>query len=310
MNKPYFDFGDFLKLNFPYKVQKIAINAGFTCPNRDGTKGTGGCSYCNNQTFNPDYCKPELTITEQLEKGKKFFARKYPEMKYLAYFQAYTNTYSELTQLRAMYEEALQVEDVVGIIIGTRPDCVPDQLLDYLAELSKTHFVLMEYGAESANNDTLKTINRGHTWEETVDAVQRTKQRGLMCGLHIIMGLPGETEEDFMRTADCISELPIETLKIHQLQLIKGTKMAHQVEKGEVKIMQFDVDTYIDLCINFIKRIRSGIALERFVSQSPEALLISPRWGLKNYEFTNKLNAKIQKDNVKQGQDYQPKTEN
>lgn len=306
MNKPYFDFGDFLKLKFPYKVQKIAINAGFTCPNRDGTKGTGGCSYCNNQTFNPDYCKPELTITEQLEKGKKFFARKYPEMKYLAYFQAYTNTYSELSQLRAMYEEALQVEDVVGIIIGTRPDCVPDQLLDYLQELSKTHFVLMEYGAESANNKTLQTINRGHTWEETVDAVNRTKQRGLMCGLHIIMGLPGETEEDFMRTADRISELPIETLKIHQLQLIKGTKMAHQVEKGLVKIMQFNVDEYIDLCIKFIKRIRPGIALERFVSQSPEALLISPRWGLKNYEFTNKLNAKIQKDNVKQGQDYHP----
>ncbi len=306
MNKPYFDFGDFLKLKFPYKVQKIAINAGFTCPNRDGTKGTGGCSYCNNQTFNPDYCKPELTITEQLEKGKKFFARKYPEMKYLAYFQAYTNTYSELSQLRAMYEEALQVEDVVGIIIGTRPDCVPDQLLDYLQELSKTHFVLMEYGAESANNETLQTINRGHTWEETVDAVNRTKQRGLMCGLHIIMGLPGETEEDFMRTADRISELPIETLKIHQLQLIKGTKMAHQVEKGLVKIMQFNVDEYIDLCIKFIKRIRPGIALERFVSQSPEALLISPRWGLKNYEFTNKLNAKIQKDNVKQGQDYHP----
>ena len=198
----YYDFSTFLKLHFPYKVQKIAINAGFTCPNRDGNKGFGGCTYCNNQTFNPGYCRPEESITEQLEEGKRFFARKYPEMKYLAYFQAYTNTYADLQQLKRMYEEALAVDDVVGIIIGTRPDCMPQELLDYLAGLSRQTFVMIEYGAESANNSTLAIINRGHTWEDTADAVRRTASKGILCGLHLILGLPGENENDILATAD------------------------------------------------------------------------------------------------------------
>lgn len=294
-DKLYYDFGQFLNRHFDFKVQKIAINAGFTCPNRDGSKGTGGCTYCNNQTFNPEYCKPQLTISQQLEKGKTFFGRKYPEMKYLAYFQAYTNTYDELSQLRAMYEEALSVDGVAGIIIGTRPDCMPDELLDYLADLAKRTFVLIEYGAESASDATLRLINRGHTWQDTADAVRRTAARGLLCGLHLILGLPGESEDDMLHTIDCVNELPISTLKLHQLQLIRGTRLARQVADGEVTVAQWTADEYIDLCIRIIRRLRKDIALERFVSQSPEELLISPRWGLKNYEFTNKLNAALRR---------------
>ena len=294
-DKLYYDFGQFLNRHFDFKVQKIAINAGFTCPNRDGSKGTGGCTYCNNQTFNPEYCKPQLTISQQLEKGKTFFGRKYPEMKYLAYFQAYTNTYDELSRLRAMYEEALSVDGVAGIIIGTRPDCMPDELLDYLADLAKRTFVLIEYGAESASDATLRLINRGHTWQDTADAVRRTAARGLLCGLHLILGLPEESEDDMLHTIDCVNELPISTLKLHQLQLIRGTRLARQVADGELTVAQWTADEYIDLCIRIIRRLRKDIALERFVSQSPEELLISPRWGLKNYEFTNKLNAALRR---------------
>lgn len=303
-DKGYKDFGDFLREHFDCKVQKISINAGFTCPNRDGYKGHGGCTYCNNQTFNPEYCQNGTSITEQLEEGKRFFARKYPEMKYLAYFQAYTNTYAELEKLKAMYEEAISVGDVVGLIIGTRPDCMPDSLLNYLAELSKRVFVLIEYGVESSNDTTLRTINRGHLWCDTVDAIDRTAQRGLLCGAHIILGLPGENIHDIIATARAISTLPIATIKLHQLQLIRGTRLAHQVEKGELDVIHWTTEEYIEVCIEFIKHLAPHIAIERFVSQSPAELLISPRWGLKNYEFTNLLNRRINQLGIQQGTEY------
>lgn len=178
----YNDFANFLALHFPFKVQKISLNVGFTCPNRDGVKGYGGCTYCNNQTFNPAYCRTDKSVTEQLEEGKAFFARKYPDMRYLAYFQAYTNTYAELEKLRKMYEDALRVEGVVGLVIGTRPDCMPEELLDYLEELNRRTFLLVEYGIESTDNQTLQRINRGHTFECTVDAVKRTAARGIRVG--------------------------------------------------------------------------------------------------------------------------------
>lgn len=301
IEKGYYDFAEFLSKHFPYKVQKISINAGFTCPNRDGSKGRGGCTYCNNQTFNPDYCKPVMSVAEQLEQGKQFFARKYPQMKYLAYFQAYTNTYGELERLKSLYEEALAVEDVVGLVIGTRPDCMPEDLLEYLEELSEKAFVLVEYGAETSKNDTLALINRGHSWEDTVDAVIRTKKHNLLCGIHLIIGLPGENIEDILSTADAVSKLPLDTVKLHQLQLIRGTRMAQQVEKGELSIIQWTAEEYIDVCLAFLRRLSPSIAVERFVSQSPAALLISPKWGLKNYEFTNLLMNRIRLTKTLQG---------
>ena len=292
-SKPYRDFADFLGEHFAGKVQKISINAGFTCPNRDGSKGHGGCTYCNNQTFNPEYCSTSASITEQLEKGKAFFARKYPTMRYLAYFQAYTNTYASVERLRAMYEEALSVPDVVGLIIGTRPDCVPDVLLDYLAQLSRRTFVMVEYGAETANDRTLQLINRGHSWADTADAVARTHARGIFCGLHLILGLPNETIHDFRATIDAVAALPIDTLKLHQLQLIRGTRLARQVADGEVTVAQWSADEYADVCIDLLHRLPPHIAVERFVSQSPASLLISPRWGLKNHEFTHLLHRRL-----------------
>ena len=292
-SKPYRAFPDFLGEHFAGTVHKIPINAAFTCPNRDGSKGHGGCTYCNNQTFNPEYCSTSASITEQLEKGKAFFARKYPTMRYLAYFQAYTNTYASVERLRAMYEEALSVPDVVGLIIGTRPDCVPNALLDYLAELSRRTFVMVEYGAETANDRTLQLINRGHSWADTADAVARTHARGIFCGLHLILGLPNETIHDFRATIDAVAALPIDTLKLHQLQLIRGTRLARQVADGEVTVAQWSAEEYADVCIDLLHRLPPHIAVERFVSQSPASLLISPRWGLKNHEFTHLLHRRL-----------------
>lgn len=300
----YNDFGSFLARFFSYKVQKISVNAGFTCPNRDGLKGYGGCTYCNNQTFNPEYCRTQKTVKEQLEEGKDFFSRKYPDMKYLAYFQAYTNTYGELEKLKSMYSEALSVDGVVGIVIGTRPDCMPDSLLDYLQELSKKTFLLVEYGIESTYNDTLKRINRGHDFECTIDAVNRTHKRGIMTGGHVILGLPGENREKIIRQAEIVSSLPLTTLKMHQLQLIKGTRMAHEFEICPADFHLYTADEYIDLILDYIEHIRPDMVLERFISQSPKELLIAPDWGLKNHEFTNRLRNRMIERDIYQGKKY------
>ena len=298
----YNDFPTFLKRYFPFKVQKISLNAGFTCPNRDGARGYGGCTYCNNQTFSPDYCHTEKTVAVQLEEGKAFFAHKYPEMKYLAYFQAYTNTYGELEELKRKYEEALAVDGVVGLVIGTRPDCMSPALLDYLTELNRRTFLLVEYGIESTLERTLLRINRGHTWRNTVDAVERTAARGILTGGHVILGLPGETREDILCQAADISRLPLTTLKLHQLQLIRGTRMAYEYETSPADFHLFhDVDEYIDLIIDYIQRLRSDLVLDRFVSQSPRELLIAPDWGLKNYEFNHRLQKRMKELGAYQG---------
>ena len=301
VNTPYYnDYGTWIRRQFPYRVQKISIDAGFTCPNRDGRISTGGCIYCDNRTFNPSYCQRRHSVTQQLEEGKRFFAHKYPDMKYLAYFQAFTNTYAPLSQLKALYEEALQVDDIVGIVIGTRPDCVSDELLDYLAELNQRTFVLVEYGIESANNDTLLRINRGHSFEQSQEAIQRTHQRGLLTGAHIILGLPGEDEAESLRQASIISSLPIDILKIHQMQIIRGTRLAEEFAANPFHI--YTVDEYIQLIAEYIQRLRPDLILERFVSQSPKELLIAPHWGLKNYEFTNLLVNYLKQNKIYQGQ--------
>ncbi|GHU63883.1 TIGR01212 family radical SAM protein [Bacteroidia bacterium] len=293
--KFYKNFGDFLQSVFPFKVQKISINAGFTCPNRDGTKGWGGCTYCNNRTFSPQYAANEKSVTQQLEEGIRFFSYKYPQMKYIAYFQAYTNTYSSLEDLLAKYGEALNCPNVVGLIIGTRPDCMSNELLNELEKISQKHFLLIEYGIESTDNQTLAFINRGHSYEESVDTILRTASKKIYCGAHLILGLPGETRETILSHADKISQLPLTTVKLHQLQLIKFTQMANQFEKNPEIFHRYTLDEYIDLCIDFITRLNPDFYIDRFVSQSPKELLLTPGWGLKNYEFTAKIEERIRR---------------
>lgn len=299
--KRYREFGDFLRERFPFKAQKIAINAGFTCPNRDGSKGRGGCTYCNNQTFNPSYCQTDKSVADQLAEGVRFFSRKYPEMRYLAYFQAYTSTYGEQERLERLYEEALSYPGVVGLVIGTRPDCMPDRLLDYLARLSERVLVLVEYGVESTLDRTLRRINRGHDFAEAEEAIRRTAARGIAVGAHLILGLPGESRDEILGHADRLSDLPLTTLKLHQLQLIRHTRMVLEFERQPEDFHLFTVDEYIDLAIDFIERLDPAIALERFVSQSPKELLIAPDWGLKNYEFTARVNRRLAERDSWQG---------
>lgn len=301
----YKDFSAFLAAHFPFKVQKLSVNAGFTCPNRDGTKGYGGCTYCNNQTFNPEYCRTEKPIAVQLEEGKQFFSRKYPQMKYLAYFQAYTNTYAGLEQLVQMYEEALAVPDVVGLVIGTRPDCMPEELLDYLSELNERTFLLVEYGIESTNDVILQRINRGHTFACTQETVRRTAERGIRTGGHVIVGLPGEDgKQALLEQTKALSLLPLTTLKLHQLQLIKGTRMAYEYERNPSDFHLYSVDEYIDVVIDYVEHLRPDLVLERFISQSPKELLLAPDWGLKNHEFTACLQRRMCERDAWQGKYY------
>ncbi|WP_440421750.1 TIGR01212 family radical SAM protein [Prevotella merdae] len=283
----YNDYGAWMRRLFPFRVQKISIDAGFSCPNRDGHISHGGCTFCDNRTFNPSYCQPSKSITEQITEGKEFFRHKYPDMKYLAYFQAFSNTYATLDTLQRRYEEALSAEDVVGIVIGTRPDCVSDEILNYLESLNQQTFMIVEYGIESVSDDTLRRVNRGHNFECSRRAIIETHNRGILTGAHIILGLPGESAEDNVRQANIISALPIDILKLHQLQIIRGTQLAAEYERQPFNL--YTADEYIDLCRRYIERLRPDMVLERFVSQSPKELLVAPKWGLKNYEFANRF---------------------
>ncbi len=297
----YNDFGHWIRQQFPFRVQKLSVDAGFSCPNRDGKISTGGCVYCNNKTFNPSYCDNRKTIREQLEAGKTFFARKYPTMRYLAYFQAFTNTYDDLDTLKRKYEEALTVDDIVGIVIGTRPDCMPEDLLDYLETLHRQVFVLIEYGIESTRDVTLRRINRGHDFACTRTALERTAERQILCGGHIIIGLPGESREDILDQAPVLSSLPLNILKIHQMQIIKGTPLDVEFRKDPTICLLHSVDEYIQLIGDYLPYLRKDLVLERFVSQSPKDLLTAPQWGLKNHEFTARLNKYLKEHNIFQG---------
>lgn len=287
----YKDYSHWIREQFPFRVQKISVDAGFSCPNRDGRLSSGGCTFCDNKTFNPSYCDRAKSITQQLEEGKAFFAKKYPEMKYLAYFQAYSNTYAPLEELKRKYEEALAVDDVVGLVIGTRPDCVSDEVLDYLQQLNQRTFLIVEYGIESANDDTLRRINRGHTFDCSRQAIIKAHQRGLLTCGHIILGLPGEDEEEMLHQASTISQLPLDILKLHQLQIIKGTPLAKEYEAHPFHV--FSAEEYVNLVIRYVSQLRNDLVLERFVSQSPPDMVIAPKWGLKNHEFTDLLNKRI-----------------
>lgn len=297
--KHYNDFSTWLRRQLGCKVQKISIDAGFSCPNRDGTLSTGGCVFCDNNAFSPAYCRGNKSVKRQVEDGISFFKRKYKDMKYLAYFQAFTNTYAPVEHLKSLYEEALSVEDVVGIVIGTRPDCVSDDILNYLEELNRQTFMIVEYGIESTDNKMLKRINRGHTYECSVRAIERTKERDILVGGHVILGLPGMTEEDCIREVERLNNTQLDILKLHQLQVVKDTRLAGEYLEKPFKV--FNIDEYIRLVATLIQHIRPGMILDRFISQSPAEMLIAPKWGIKNYEFANALDNYLAKNNIYQG---------
>lgn len=302
--KRYRDFPSFFKTLFAERVQKLSVDGGFTCPNRDGSRGRGGCTYCNNESFNPAYCRLATGIGAQIEEGKRFFARKYSGQKYLAYFQAYSNTYAPLEVLRQRYEEALACEDVVGLVVATRPDAVSEEVLDYLEKLARDYYVCVEYGVESADDATLRRINRGHTFAEAETAIRLTADRGITVGAHLIFGLPGESRESMLAGAVRLCDLPIDVLKLHQLQIIRGTRMEEEYMEAAGRFRLYSLEEYLDFVVDVIEHIRPDVYLERFVNQAPEEYLIAPRWGVKNFEFVAKLDKRLRERDTWQGKYY------
>ncbi|MEY1637913.1 TIGR01212 family radical SAM protein [Tenuifilum osseticum] len=276
----YNSYSGYFKREFGGRVQKLTIDAGFTCPNRDGTVGLGGCTYCNNDAFNPSYCTPQKSITQQIEEGIEFHAVRYRRAdRYLAYFQAYSNTYAPLEKLRALYSEALSHPKIIGLVIGTRPDCVDEAKLDYFQQLNSKYYIALEYGVESCYNRTLQLINRGHTFEQSVWAINETSKRGIRVGAHFIFGLPGETQEQMLAEADIISKLPLHTVKFHQLQIIKGTIMEQQYTTNPEWFMLFSMDEYFNFLADFIERLNPNFVIERFTGEAPPRYLAVPPWG-------------------------------
>ena len=294
MSNPYYrEYGDYLLERFGCKVQKLTLDTDASCPNRDGTIGRGGCVYCSNAAFSP-MAGNKLGVRDQLQRGKEFFARKYPEMKYLAYFQSHTSTHAGAESFLSACREAMSVDDIVGIIVGTRPDCMPQELLDELAEYNRRYCrVLIEYGMETAHDRTLERINRCHKHMDTIGAVERTHKAGIDCGVHLIFGLPGESREDMFRSVEALNCLPVTSVKFHQLQIVSGTRLAKDVAEGRERVDLFGIDEYVDFCCDVVGMLRKDIAIDRFTAQSPAEMLIAPRWGLKNHEFTALLHRRL-----------------
>lgn len=279
-NRRFNSYTNYIKRKFGSRVQKLTIDAGFTCPNRDGTISIGGCTYCNNNSFNPSYCKPEKSIIQQLDEGIEFHAFRYRRAeRFLAYFQAYSNTYASLEQLKLIFSKALLHPKISGIIVGTRPDCVDSDKLDYLAELSKNYYVSIEYGVESCQNKTLERINRGHTFEKSVWAIEETAKLGLDVSAHFILGLPGESKQELIEQTKEINKLPLTTIKFHQLQVVKNTAMEKEYADNPEAFNLFTLDEYLDLMVTIIERLNPRIVVERFTSEVPPQFLIAPNWG-------------------------------
>jgi uncharacterized protein len=296
---------DYLRRKFGTRVQKLTIDAGFTCPNRDGTISTGGCAYCNNNAFNPSYCTPEKPISQQINEGIEFHTNRYRSAaKYLAYFQAYSNTYGSLELLKSFYEQALANDKIAGLIIGTRPDCIDEQKLEYLAALSEKYYIVIEYGIESVYNDSLKNINRGHTFEDAVHALELTKKFGVLAGAHFIFGLPGESREDMMRSAAVISKLPLHTIKLHQLQIVRDTRFANEYIENPAKFDLFSTSEYIDFIVQYLTHINPDFIIERVASETQPWNNMAEDSGLRYDQVLQRIEKKMENLDLWQGKFY------
>ena len=299
-------YSNYFKKQFGGRVQKISIDAGFSCPNRDGRISTGGCTFCSNEAFNPSYCRPEKSIKQQIEEGIEFHQRRYRRAnKYLAYFQPFSNTYKPLEELKKIYAEALEIPKIVGIVIGTRPDLVDEDILHYLNEIQKTHYVMLEYGVESVYDETLKRVNRGHDFATAERAICMTTEYGIPCGAHFIFGLPSENKEMMLRAAEIISELPLITVKFHQLQIFKGTKMAEEYIQHPEHFHLFDLEEYINFVVDFAERLNPDIVIERFAGEVPPRFLVSEPWMKLRYdEVLAKIEKRMEERDTWQGKKY------
>ncbi len=302
----YYPFSYFLKEKFPFKVHKISIHAGFTCPNRDGLVGIGGCTYCANESFSPNVGETIMPIKEQVEKGMRFLKRRYGAEKFIAYFQAFTNTYADVDTLKTRYEEALFDKDIIGLSIGTRPDCITDEVLNLINSYTEKYHVWIEYGLQSMHDRTLRLINRGHDYKAFKDAVLRTKDKeNIKICAHVILGLPGEDWDDMMKTAQAVSSLGIDGIKLHHLYIAKNTAMANEYFKGNVKTMK--VEEYVSLVCDFLERISPDIVIQRLVGDTHGNFLISPIWHMSKGEVFSAITEELRRRNSYQGARYIPR---
>lgn len=298
----YNSYADYIRQKFGGRIQKVSVDAGFTCPNRDGALGTGGCTFCNNDAFNPAYCYGDKPINMQLDEGIRFLKNRYPRnIGYFAYFQAYTNTFDSLPVLQEKFEQALRHPGIIGLVIGTRPDCIDDEKLDYLKWLGNTTYVSIEYGIESCYDKTLYRVNRGHTMLQTVNAIEKTAAKGIHTGGHIIFGLPGETEEEMLNEAAIISRLPLNSVKFHQLQILKGTIMESQYNKNPSDFILFQMDEFMIFMAKFLECLNPHIMVERFASESPPGMNAGISWGIRYNDFLKIFEKKLDELNTWQG---------
>lgn len=300
---PYNSYNEYFKRTFGQRVQKVSIDAGFTCPNRDGIAGTGGCTYCNNDAFNPSYCEAVKPVRQQIDEGIEFHKVRYRRaMKYLAYFQTYSNTYAPVERLQQIYTEALSHPDIIGLIIGTRPDCMDDEKLSLIAGLAGKYYVMVEYGVETTNEATLLKINRGHTYRQSREAIIKTAAMGIKTGAHFIFGLSGESREEMLDSVEEVSSLPLTTIKFHQLQIVKNTRMAYDYLKDPGSFSLFTLEEYIDFIIRYIERLNPSFIIERFTGEVPPRFLVTPPWGnLRSDQVTVKIVEEMRKRGTWQG---------
>jgi len=298
-------YSDYFKREFGGRVQKITLDAGFTCPNRDGTSGTGGCTFCNNKAFNPSYNDPEKSIESQILQGMKFHKTRYRKAtRFLAYFQAYSNTYSSLEHMQSLYEQALKVPGIIGIVVGTRPDCVDEDKLNYFQELSLKHYVTVEYGIESVINRTLQRVNRGHDVEKSLWAVRETARRGIRVGGHMIIGLPGEDRQDFLDSGRELSRWPLNNIKFHQLQIIRHTAMAREFEERPREFVSFTLEEYLELMMEIVEQLNPSIVVERIAGEVTPGMGIRDGWGIRYDRVLQAFEDLLEKHDTWQGKKF------
>ncbi len=304
-NRRFNAYANYMKALFGCRVQKVSVNAGFTCPNRDGTRGTGGCTYCNNDAFSPSYCRAEKPVKQQITEGIQFHETRYKTAdRYLAYFQSFSNTYKPLEHLKEIYNQALGDERIIGLVIGTRPDCIDDDKLKYFKKLAEDHYIVIEYGIESCNNNTLKRINRGHSFEETVKAINETAAMGIRTGAHMIFGLPGESREEMLDSAKIISKLPLNNIKFHQLQIIKETVIEEEYKNNPGNFYIFDFEEYIDFIVSYLELLNPSFIVERIAGEVPPRYNSGKQWGLRYDQILSVLERRLEERNTWQGRLY------
>ncbi|PLW93808.1 MAG: TIGR01212 family radical SAM protein [Marinilabiliales bacterium] len=306
-DRRYNSLSVYLREKYMHRLQKISVNAGFTCPNRDGSVAVGGCTYCENKAFNPSYCDPGKSIKQQVEEGLLFLRKRYKNAgEFMVYFQPYSNTYDSVDKLETIYNEALAIPDVSGIVVSTRPDCVDEEKLQLLSDLSQSHYVFLEMGIESVFDKSLKRMNRGHDFKTSVQAFEMAAKYSLFTTGHYILGLPGESREEMLESAGILSEIPMKAIKLHQLQIVKGTEMHKDFENNPNDYKLFEREEYLDFAVSFCERLRPDLLIDRFAGEVPLPYLIAPKWGLFRYDqVMQMIEKRFEERNTWQGRLYE-----